>query len=144
MFLCLSRAEVLLTCTLLQTIIDSKAPRRAESNLPDTNILTPIKILKLQGPQLPGMLSKLSGLFSSLQGTIAPGMLGVGGFSGQPAAPDQAAGSALPTQDPNASALAGAGQGDGPEAGPNPNWRPFSDMMQVIESQRQILRSAKS
>ena len=85
------------------------------------------------------MLSKLSGLFSSLQGTIAPGMLGVGGFPGQPAAPDQAAGSALPTQDPNASALAGAGQGDGPEAGPNPNWRPFSDMMQVIEAQCHML-----
>ena len=34
-FLRLSRAEVPLTCTLLQTIDVSKAPRRAESNLPE-------------------------------------------------------------------------------------------------------------
>ena len=48
-FLRLSRAEILLTCTLLQTIIDSKAPRRAESNVPDTNILTLIKVPHCRG-----------------------------------------------------------------------------------------------
>ena len=78
----------------------------------------------LQGPQLPGMLSKLSGLFSTLQGSMVPAGLGTSGFPGQPGGPE--AGSGLPGQDPSMAPLNGPGQGDGQD----PSWR-FSDMMQV-------------
>ena len=77
-----------------------------------------------QGPQLPGMLSKLSGLFSTLQGSMVPAGLGTTGFPGQPVGPE--AGNGLSGQDPSMAPLDGAGQGDGQD----PGWR-FSDMMQV-------------
>ncbi|CAL5229296.1 g12594 [Coccomyxa viridis] len=76
-----------------------------------------------EGPQLPGMLSKLSGLFSTLQGSMVPAGLGPTGFPGQPAGPEAANG--LPGQDPSMAPLNGAGQSDGQD----PAWR-FSDMMQ--------------
>lgn len=85
----------------------------------------------VQGPQLPGMLSKLSGLFSSLQGNLMPSGLGANGFPGQSMPPEQAAGSGLPTQDPNLAMMASQGQAEGADAGQNPSWRSFSDMMQV-------------
>ena len=85
----------------------------------------------MQGPQLPGMLSKLSGLFSSLQGNLMPSGLGANGFPGQSMPPEQAAGSGLPTQDPNLAMMASQGQAEGGDAGQNPSWRSFSDMMQV-------------
>ncbi|CAK0787075.1 hypothetical protein CVIRNUC_010291 [Coccomyxa viridis] len=83
-----------------------------------------------EGPQLPGMLSKLSGLFSSLQGNLMPSGLGANGFPGQSMPPEQAAGSGLPTQDPNLAMMASQGQAEGADAGQNPSWRSFSDMMQ--------------
>ena len=70
------------------------------------------------------MLSKLSGLFSTLQGSMVPAGLGPTGFPGQPAGPEAANG--LPGQDPSMAPLNGAGQSDGQD----PAWR-FSDMMQV-------------
>lgn len=85
----------------------------------------------MQGPQLPGMLSKLSGLFSSLQGNLLPSGLGPAGFSGQPSVPDQAPGAGLPGQDPNMAMLTAPGQAEGSDAAHNPAWRSFSDMMQV-------------
>ena len=88
----------------------------------------------MQGPQLPGMLSKLSGLFSSLQGNLMPSGLGANGYPGQSMPPEQAAGSGLPTQDPNLAMMASQGQAEGADAGQNPSWRSFSDMMQVTKT----------
>lgn len=51
------------------------------------------------------MLSKLSGLFSSLQGNMPPAGLPTNGFPGQLSGHDHAAGGGLPGQDPNVAML---------------------------------------